>query len=482
MTTKNKFDLTNNTEIDTSELKKLILEINENQLNNIGQMAILESIMMEIDLKKIYNKNIDLINNQGEDGEKIVKLYKKIRNKDLDISLVINSNEMSKELGYGYFKNLRAGCQDLLSSISGYVTEISYLNEIASETLHKDDIKRGYVDVVENIDMDKFYQNVYKFLTEDMDSLSYRAMEVVSVIPMRISRNKYYDIIKTAIIKGLRSSSKEEVSILLDRYKTIFNGTMEEDYGQRFDYYFRKTHELKKFDFKDSSLDNLLELHNDTTEILTEIDRIVDVIRKIGLILNRYIVINLLKKRLTKLDEDILDILKLWDSCDEENNKLEEEIFDKCKDRIKSIEEDFGEDNLKLQEIITEFYKRESQMDEESNNQLLKTQRVLSYMNDMSLEKEELLFQNQIEVVDDNYLDQAVDNFIEFVDRNIKGMPNILRKTRMRRLLCLIEFPFKQPDEFFNYLRNSIESSSKEDLIANINLVAEVIAKYRTSK
>ena len=59
-------------------------------------------------------------------------------------------------------------------------------------------------------------------------------------------------------------------------------------------------------------------------------------------------------------------------------------------------------------------------------------------------------------------------------------MLNIQRKTRMKRLLSLVEGVFQTPQEFFEYLVNSLNlASSKAEKIAMANNILEVMNKYR---
>ncbi len=467
------------------ELIDNIFRINDRAIKNIRDKAILEIIQMSINLKNDFNKKYDLINSLDEDGNEIIRLYDKVTNRDLDFNLIIKSDDIVNELGIDYFKNLRQKTYELLLSISGYITEISYINEISREILYRVDRQKRITDIIEDVDLNKFYQNIYSFLSEDLNSVPHKIKDLVSVIPLRTSKNKYFDIIKKSIIRGLSQSNEHNVNLLLERYKTIFNGTMEGKYGQKFDCYFRKTHEFKQFDFKSATLEDIEKIDKNTSQILHEMKNIINIILQIGLITNRFIVINLVKENMSaNSDESVQEILKLWSQYHQNiGEDSVEEINRKCQEKISYLGKSFTKDNLKLQELIDELYKKENYIDDKSNEKLLFTQKILSYINDDYLEKEELLFVGKSESVSIDYLEQAVDNFIEFIRRNIKNMDNRERKVRMRRLLCLTDFPFEKPDDFFHYLKNSVEnSSSKLDLIININLVAEVIAKYKSIK
>ena len=449
------------------KIKEYIVKTNRNQVLNSLYMAVLESDKYKEILEENYANNKELLNKFPKEKSIIEDIYNKVVKKELDLNLLINTDNLDTNLKIDYFKNLRKDTYKILMAISGYITEIAYVNEIANEILKRNDFKEKYENLVENIDLNKFYENVYKFLMSDVNKLPQRAMEIISVLPLKISKHKYYDIIKKSIVKSFKNSSQERLDLILDRYKAIFNGTLELDYGQKFDYYFRKTHEFKKFNFKESSIKEVEELYINTSKILFEMNAIVNILRNIGMLINRFVVINMVKKIMSnEINQDEIEIIE----------KLRKDYSKSMED----IKESFSKGNITLEALINELLSRNTDIDQEIDDILLSTQEILAYLNDNYLEKEELLFEGKIETVDRDYLDESIDNLIEFLNRNILDMNNKQRKVRMRRLLYITEFPFENPDDFFSYLKNSLElNSSKEDIIVSINLVAEVMARYK---
>ena len=111
----------------------------------------------------------------------------------------------------------------------------------------------------------------------------------------------------------------------------------------------------------------------------------------------------------------------------------------------------------------------------------MKTQYILEYINDYAVDQEEILESDYQNIVEKTYLDQAVDNLIKFIDRNINDMEMSQRRMRMKRLLTLTENAFTDPNKFFEYVANSVErTSAKEELIATVNGVLEIITEYRS--
>ncbi len=62
-------------------------------------------------------------------------------------------------------------------------------------------------------------------------------------------------------------------------------------------------------------------------------------------------------------------------------------------------------------------------------------------------------------------------------------MTNIYRKVRMRRILSTLNGQFNSPEEFFEYLENSLKlNTSEEDLQLALYNIAELIISYEQNK
>ncbi|WP_425448193.1 hypothetical protein [Dethiothermospora halolimnae] len=460
------------------KLKNYILNINDKQLTRIGILSLLEMIQSIIDVKDGLEEGKELLEDRlSEEYDDIINLYKDIEIIGKDIFNILKDQGDNKIEEKHVFE-LREKAHKLLLGMSGYITEIAYINEIANGVLEKEKFNKSYNNMVQNIDLKKFYDNVYKFLTEDMNTLHIKAMEIVRVVPMKIAKQKYYDIIKTAIKKSLGNSSETKTDRLIKRYKSIFNGTMEIEYGQGFDFYFRKTHEFKQFDFKTASIDEVEKVYNDTTKILVEMNDITEMIREIGLIINRIIIILFSIDKISNKKEQVINIIEIYN-----DDKRQRELSKLLKEGFKEVNEEFTKDNINLEKIIGVYIDKDRNIDEDINKELMVTKEYLAYLNDNYLEDIDLLIDKEGEIATQDYLEQSVDNLTQYINRNIKGMSNKQRKVRMRRLLYLTDFPFEKPEDFFNYLKNSIENnSSKDDIILSINKVASVMASYKSKK
>ncbi len=463
------------------DLRRNILNINDDILFKIGDMICLElyqtSVRLDINSHLIYDIIIEL----QEEGQYINEILQKFKDNDLISKMVLSINDIQEDNIIEYFNSLRSDVYNLLLCLKGYITEISYTHEICGEILYKEDTVKKYMDDIEEININVIYENVYKFLMKDTSVLSQKIIEFVSVIPLKISRNKYYDIIKNALLMSFNSNSEEDINIILQEYKLVLNGTMTSGYGQQFDKYFHKAHMLNQLDIDTLSIEDIKKLYKEIDELIVEINSIEDIIKQIVYLANRFVVLNILHERNYRFDKNkYRQILKLWDEYKVKDNKsIDKHILKKCSQEIKLLENKIIEYNKKSSEFKGSLSKELNTVDKNIDKDLAAIYNVIAYINDVSFERENFTFKESKEKASLNYLEQAVENFIEFINRNIKNMSNKQRKVRMRRLLCLTEFPFKDADDFFNYFKNSIETNAaKEDLITNIKLILAVMEKY----
>lgn len=463
------------------ELKDSILNINHEIMFNIGDMAVLELFQIAFSMKTSYNAIYRIIIELEKDGEYIRTLVEKTQNYDLIKKMVFGIKDIDEDVSMEYFQKIRDDIYEILHCITGYVTEIAYIKEISREILYKENVKQNYSDSIGGINTEKLYENVYDFLTKDMDELSHKIRGLVSVIPLKISRNKYYDIIKNAIEKDLCTKTEDDVNAILERYKLIFNGAMAVGYGQRFGKYFRKAHMLNQLSIEKLSLEDIKEVHKETSEILIEMNSIAELIRQIGYVANRHIILNIIGEAEYRFDKNKYNqIVKLWDEyVIEDNEKVEKKIMERCNIQIEILGKKIQEDSARSLDFVNDFSEKFGIIDNNTEENLTNIRKILYYMNDTSFENKDFIFLEGKQTVTSNYLEQAIENFLEFINRNIKNMSNKQRKVRMRRLLCLTEIPFRKPEDFFRYFKSSIETNTtKDELVANINLISEIMKKY----
>lgn len=466
------------------EVIEQIAETNKKQLSNIGSMAYIELFNRNLYVKTLLKENETLVNELLEEDDKFKEVYKKIEGKALDLKNILDIEKIDKTLDLEDLKQLRADIVKLLRTLTAYSTEVSYTHEIAKDILYKQFIKENEKEIDKTVDQQKFFDATSKFVMEDPNTSKNRIMDITNVLPMRVTKAKYYDIISDAFKRNLNYSSKRQVDVVLNRYKTLLNGSLESEYGLYFNRYFIKSQEARQIDFKKLSDEKINDIYEDSYKVIIEIGDISNIIREFGVIINRLIAISILQDEILEnaKNYDMKSLTEAWKAfAEDENKETQTKVIEVYKLLFKKLDSEFKDTNNELQILTRENVNRKNKVDDELKSKLSKTQYILEYINDYAVDQEEILESDYQTIVEKDYLDEAVDNLVKFIERNITQMEASQRRMRMKRLLTLTENAFADPNKFFEYLANSIERiSSKEELIATVNGVLEIITEYRS--
>ncbi|MBS4540162.1 hypothetical protein GOQ27_16910 [Clostridium sp. D2Q-11] len=452
-------------DINKNELKNSLKSASKNQNSVIIKLSFLE-ILYRKKLTNKYESDINrILDTLGLKGENIKEIKHKMIDKIDKIDIIYEENLVDENIGLEYFKNIRNDIHNILIDLSRYLTEISYYNNI-----YYDIISRSEFDSNIRINFEEFYKEIYSFLMKDETLLNQKISEIVWTIPIKISKKKYYDIIENSFKYSFKNSSKKKVDILFKRFKSIFNGTLEWGYVDSFDKYFRLSQYYKDIDYKKLSTQELEKEYISSGEVIKEIEILLDYIRELGMITNKFIIINILKNNMSSSEKK--DITKFIN----EINKNSEETL---KDRIDTMEKLLISSTKEYQDITKDIINSNINIDDDLQSLYSTTEKVIGYLKDYFIESEELIFSKD-EIVDQSYLNKTIDNFIQFIERNVRNMDNVNRKIRMKKILSLLDTPFRTPDEFFDYLKSSIEfNNDKEEIKYIFNEIYTIISNYK---
>ena len=466
------------------ELVKQISEKNRLQLSNIGGMAYIELFNRNLYLRAILNENKELIEELLEEDSKFKKVYENVEKQVVDLESILNIEQLNEKLNLEELKGIRTDIVKVLRTLTAYSTEISFTHEIAKGLLYKQFIKDNEAEIDKTVDQQKLFDAISKFVMEDPTSMQKRIMDLTNVLPMRITKVKYYDMISQAFKRNLNYSSKRQTDVVLARYKTLLNGSLESEYGLYFNRYFMKSQEARQVEFEKLSDEELNKVYENTYKVIVEIGSVSNVVREFGVIVNRLIAIGTLQDEILENIEnyDIKSLKDAWQTyVQDESQENQSDVLKSYKSIFKVLDNKFRETNSELQMLTMENFNRKSKIEDQLKAEIMKTQYILEYINDYAIDQEEILESDYQSIVEKDYLVEAVDNLVKFIERNITQMNTLQRRMRMRRLLTLTENAFIDPNKFFEYLANSIErTSSKEELIATVNSVLEIITEYRS--
>lgn len=458
-------------EMNNLEIKENILLINKRQLENIkkasyfnvfhsilGVQQLLEGKVEAKDSSLI--KETDLFNNY---------LKESINSVILSMNRIDRENQELENL-----KGRREELYEIYSILEGYLISISHIGEFIDEYGIKLLAKRDYSNKhYDDIKIEELIVKINKILNENKDNYKvyiYIISEIIAMLPMRLTKENYYSIVRNTLIRNLSTHTKSEVEIQIDNYKKQFESSSRDGYGTKFDYYFTEIQKLKNIDLKDQDLQGLSNLVNKNTKLTKGINELINCNIILGLITNMNIIITLTDN--IPVDSKVEKAYKEWKELlkNKDENKLEK-FKSTIQDELVNIEKDIFRDLENFQNLNMEGINREDFNYDELNEELFYTTKILTYYDDSQFTNPNLMFSGDEESPSPEYIQQAVDSLVQYINRSINNMDNFQRRIRMRKILSIIELPFVNINDFTNYIKYSLDSRiiEKEEISFKID-------------
>lgn len=325
--------------------------------------------------------------------------------------------------------------------VESYIVELSVLGEVIDEYGMKILAREKYTNVkVDPREVDKLIFRIEGLLNANKDNYNqyiYIISEIIRALPLRITKDNYYHILSDTITRNLLDYNNKEVDYLIGNYKKLFDGSIRDGYGTKFDHFFVNIEKMKKIDLEDKSFDELAEVVEDLIILTDELNDINNLIKTIGLGLNM-----------------VISYLSIDISLDMGDYEVSSSMGDKSKllKEISKVEKDILANAEKFEKLQEEAFFMEEFEFEQLEEELTKTQKILSYYNDIDFT--DINFEDNFE---DNYLENSIEGLIDYINRSIKTKSNLERRIRMRKLLAEIELPFKGIVDFKDYIKYSLD-------------------------
>lgn len=477
------FKIKNLQDYTDEEIKDAIFLINKDQLNKIGTISMYS--LMQRSASIIYSNMKNNIFEKME-SQKEKKLLEEKYNELVCIITNLTQyygQEFDKDKKIEEIVSIKNEIYNCFNSLYPYITEVSYIEEICEYILTKKLAQEKYeLYSFDENNLSNLYMDLSKYLMDngsDFYILSEKISTLVKILPFRISKEKFFEIIINALKRSLMNYPKSFVNNEIMDYKLLFNGKMDENYGIVFDEYFRKVQKYNNVKYNKLSEEELEKIIEETDNLGMEIELLGSFIRELGLITNKLIILCMTE---VNVNEEIVQdgIFSKWKEFlnSIENEKIMDDLIKTLDIKIKESEKSMNISNEYLSEVVNESLMKNIILDNELTDELLYTKKVLTYYSDINFEKDEVLFpEDENEPVELDYLDYILWNFKEYINRNLSMMDNIERKIRMRRMLSSIEFPFDTPDDFMNYVQSSLDKrvTSKEEIILTLNKIYYLI-------
>ncbi|MCF6465701.1 hypothetical protein [Clostridium sp. Cult2] len=465
------------------ELKSIIIELNDAQLYYIRNMSyyyLSSRIGKLIELVEVKNYFDD--RNNIDEKKIILNSYNVIINSFMNFHEDMVEKEIEERINT--LLDTREKLYDLAMALNAYEVEISYIKELIDYHIMKTISKVDYKDVnLDKIKINTLINRTRRALdSAESNDIIFMSIvsNILSIIPFRMSKYKYFDLIKSTLIRNFSNYPLYVVKTQIEEYKTIFDSRYIGDYGIVFDNYFTNIQKYKNINIKSKSLDEIENITKDIVQLMEEINKWSIFIRDLGVILNRLMVIYMTKKEIP-INLKIRDNFKKWDEYyQNRDEKLLDSLIKTCDSQLTTLEKGLLNGIKKLEITSQEASTRQGFNDENLNKEILFTGKVLTYYNDMKFTRLDLLYPDKYEIVEKDYLIQLIDNLIQYINRSISTMSNLERKIRMRRLLSILQLPFKNIREFFTYIEYSLDDRaiSIEEVLFTLDAVNYLLDEY----
>lgn len=439
------------------ELKEDIIDSNRKQLAFLKESSFLTIFYSVLQVKEmLYNSDeLDNIKNSNE--------YRTINN---FLNEIIDLTKEIIEFGLGEIKQerimklykIKKELYNLFSIVEGYYQEINYvmmlIDHYASKKVAERDYKDSEYKKSEVLELINFINEKLEKTKDDYDKYSNIISLVISVLPMRLVKDNYYNVLKNSIIRNFSNSPRVLFEKSIRVYKKIFDSSLFDGYGTKFDYYFREIQNFKNKNLTNMDLDELNKLMESATRLFQELLFLNNLLIELGISVNKLIVISLIGEDLSS--DEIEDIYYDWKEL-LAGKSFGDELKEKIKKGIEDIESKMSYELEVFLELNQEALGRNDFNYEELNSELLRTKDILSYFNDTAFDTEEISTLDDEETVTPSFLEQASNSLIEYINRALTSMSNLERKIRMRNLLANIELPFSGIGEFLDYIEYSLD-------------------------
>ncbi|NLJ78130.1 MAG: hypothetical protein GX329_02090, partial [Tissierellia bacterium] len=405
-----------------------------------------------------------------EKFDNIMELFFKISNFDIDID-----TEYEQDI----LLQIRKEYYDMSEALYGYEMEALYMGELLENHIIRIKSREG----ASHVNIDRLGIRVLINSIEDIlykNSANYDAYtnivsSILSILPFRMSKLKYFDILHDALMKNLNDYPIAVAEEWIDNYKRIFDNTLHDNYGIMFGDYFTDIQRFKSQPIDGLDTDALEDMIREVMSLSSDIRELRMLIIDIGVMINRLMIILLHRDEISYqgMGEDA-KIFKNWRYGVEEGS-LTANAKEEFMGWMRKLDENLSD----AEAIEDESIARGKEFHTDSDAELSAVREASIYYNDIAYSKYEMLFTKSKEMPE-GYLERLIDNLIEYIDRSIVSMGAIERKIRMRRLLSVLDLPFQNIDEFLSHIEYSLNAKivSEIEILDSMKSLANWVEEF----
>lgn len=329
-----------------------------------------------------------------------------------------------------------------------------------------------------NYSDDKFIQKLSDYIMQDVDRtvISQKITEIVSTLPMRLTKQRYYEIIKNSfsLFIGSEQQALDDHAFMLKSCSSLLKPETGDLQYPEMDLFLK---ELKKVDYDSLTLEQYRDLKNRLYQVSAQIDRVSNLaILLIEVVNDVYVLLLSMPYALTDVEEVSIckEIMRRSQEITGEDEEEEEDLFDYF-EQLEGKQERLSEQlmaNSYLLDLLEEQRSLiESIMMDKIYDSLLRIEKLASTSYFIDLNG----ITNRA-IVDQEYAEQKAREVIaEFASRFQESSRKEIRSVMAASMIALPVF-FKNIDEFQEYAKISLNScSDKEEKRCSVILLKDIM-------
>lgn len=455
------------------------------------ETTVIESISNQISFAflNLLQNSCDFFNGDiGKDfkveNKEILSITDFIIDSTINLQSILSLNESEKEAIINQINSYKR------SLILNYETFCTYLHQynilliFVEEIYSKKYLSNSSNDInIDDIDFDKFLNDCHEFIESSTNEAeqNYRITQLIKCVPIIMTKQKYFDYIKKSISTKLNTSSKTAISKFIKMLKEYFLPSASPNYYKLFEQLATEIEEYMNL-FRSSNTNYEL----DSTELSTQIDNLNDKLISVSEYLYllykelNYLTI-LLSMRfdlsfIEELNPVYMDLYKTTcmilsnDTSNDEKEIYNESLINLLDNHIDKISESQLKTTSNLEKLIDRY---DDRVELEG---ILNTDYMFKMYINMDLKDSCYSIQNDTnETSDKTYLEDSINEFIEFLNTSLSKINTKEGKRRMQYLLGAVPAIWS-PHETLDYIELSLNNcSSKEKKLLAISLVGNLM-------
>lgn len=388
---------------------------------------------------------------------KVVEIKKRLDKAYLDLSNSLDTSD--RKIFEAELDNLSKDIVECGININRYVNYNDKIGRNLIRTYKLNDIKT-FVDNVplNNSTMLSAIKESVSKLPDNFE-LNYKMADLISVLPLRMTRQRYSQYVKDSITLLSTGLPSDFLSSSVERLKDMFFSSCEKSFELDFPLMYQKLEAIS------SDLTNLN--NKEIEEHLEDLDNNVENLHSIFSLLSMYfndvtymkiLSIFAVDKEFLFNDDMLLKDLyySLYDALNKNDNSFIEDILERCE---QEISERF-ELTKPLEEEISTFVNNLENVDELSNDVKLSLQ-VNNQVSEMFFN--ELDQQIMLNNTSNKTLDELSQSLVDYIDEITENMTNNEKKLLKQDFLKNIPCPLSK-DDFFTYCAYSLDGINDKSI------------------